>query len=178
MIRMARHLLVPGRGVPRPEHWMRRWADARPDYRWAPFPPGPPFDVERRVAALHEAVMADEEPAVLIAHSAGCITTVVWACRHTGPVHGALLVAPPYVDPQWTPGPDDFGSRVMPLDRLPFRSILVASRTDPHATFAQSRQYADSWGSELVDAGDAGHIETASGYGPWPAGERLVDSLG
>ncbi|WP_212991800.1 alpha/beta hydrolase [Actinoplanes auranticolor] len=30
----------------------------------------------------------------------------------------------------------------------------------------------------MVDAGDAGHVETASGYGPWPAGERLVAALG
>ncbi|MFB9360579.1 alpha/beta hydrolase [Amorphoplanes nipponensis] len=34
------------------------------------------------------------------------------------------------------------------------------------------------WGAELVDAGDAGHLETASGYGPWPDGERLVAALG
>jgi predicted alpha/beta hydrolase family esterase len=83
---MARHLLVPGRGVPRPEHWLRRWGDAHPDYQWAPFPPGPPFVIEQRVAALHEAVMADDEPAILVAHSAGCITTVMWASRHAGPV--------------------------------------------------------------------------------------------
>ena len=43
--------------------------------------------------------MADDEPAVLIAHSAGCITTVAWASRHAGPVRAALLVTPPYLDP-------------------------------------------------------------------------------
>ena len=40
---MARFLLVPGRGIPKPEHWMRRWADAHPEYVWAPYPPGPPL---------------------------------------------------------------------------------------------------------------------------------------
>jgi len=180
---MARHLLVPGRGIPRPEHWLRRWADAHPDYRWAPPPPGPPFILADRVAALHAAVTADDEPAVLIAHSAGCLTTVAWAARHAGPVQGALLVTPPYLDPQWTPGPDDppdygqaFGA--VPRERLPFRTTLVASRTDPYTTYAQFEQYAEDWGAELFDAGDAGHIETASGYGPWPDGERLVAALG
>jgi uncharacterized protein len=163
---MARHLLVPGRGLPRPEHWMVRWADAHPDYQWAPYPPGPPFNLEDRVAALHAAVMADDEPAVLIAHSAGCIAAVTWADRHTGPVRGALLVTPPPID------------GVVPRATLPFRSTLVASRTDPYSTFQQFERYAAEWGAELVDAGDAGHLDTASGYGPWPDGERLVAALG
>lgn len=178
---MTRHLLVPGRGIPKPEHWLRRWADAHPEYRWAPYPPGPPFTLEERVAALHEAVMADDEPAVLIAHSAGCITTVVWAARHAGPVRAALLVTPPYLDPEWVPGPDDtadFVSVVVPRERLPFRTVLVASRTDPYTTFPQFEQYAADWGAELYDAGEVGHIETASGHGPWPDGERLVAALG
>ncbi|GAA3918494.1 alpha/beta hydrolase [Actinoplanes auranticolor] len=63
----------PGVASPRPEHWMVRWADAHPDYQWAPRPPGPPFVLEDRVAALRQAITADDEPAVLIAHSAGCI---------------------------------------------------------------------------------------------------------
>lgn len=125
------------------------------------------------MAALHAAITADEEPAILIAHSAGCIATVVWADRHVGPVHAALLVTPPYPDPERRPG--TFG--VVPRNRLPFRAILVASRNDPYTTFAQFQEYADDWGAELFDAGHAGHLETASGYGPWPQGERLVDAL-
>lgn len=178
--RMTRHLLVPGRGIPRPEHWLQQWADAHPEYQWAPSPPGPPFVVAERVAALHEAITANDEPAVLVAHSAGCITTAVWASRHVGPVQAALLVAPPYLDPHWTAGPDDpaDASRlVVPRRKLPFRAVLVASRTDPYTTFEQFERYADDWGAELFDAGDAGHIETASGYGPWPEGERLVAAL-
>jgi len=125
--------------------------------------------------------MADEEPAVLIAHSAGCITTVIWASRHVGPVQGALLVAPPYIDPRWTPDPAaqaDLACGVVPRDKLPFRTIVVASQNDPYSTFAQFERYADDWGAELFDAGEAGHIETASGYGLWLDGERLVEALG
>jgi predicted alpha/beta hydrolase family esterase len=121
--------------------------------------------LEDRVSALHAAITADDEPAILIAHSAGCIATVTWADRHIGPVRAALLVTPPSVQP-------------LPRKRLPFRTILVASRNDPYTTFAQFEQYADDWGAELFDAGEAGHIETASGYGPWPDGERLVEALG
>lgn len=160
---------------------MRRWAGTHPGYRWAPEPPGPPFDVDERVRALHEAVTAGTGPAVLIAHSAGCVTVAAWAARHTGSVTAALMVTPPFIDPLWTPGPDDppdLAGWVVHRDALPFRTIVVASRTDPYTTFAQFERYAEDWGAELVDAGDVGHLDTATGYGPWPDGERLVAALG
>jgi predicted alpha/beta hydrolase family esterase len=156
---------------------LRRWADTHPEYRWAPEPPGPPLVLRDRVAALQAAVSASAEPVVLIAHSAGCVTTVVWAARHTGPVRGALLVTPPYVDGAEPDDPSDLPWTV-PRARLPFRSVVVASRTDPYTTFAQFEGFAGDWGARLVDAGAVGHLDTASGFGPWPEGERLVDELG
>jgi predicted alpha/beta hydrolase family esterase len=86
-------------------------------------------------------------------------------------------VAPPYVDPQWTDAEGDTTDWSTLQQRLPFRAIVVASRTDPHAPFAASQALAAHWGAELVDAGDAGHIDTSSGYGPWPEGERLLATL-
>jgi predicted alpha/beta hydrolase family esterase len=169
--------MVPGRGIPTPEHWLRRMAAEHPHYRWAPEPPGPPLILRDRVAALDAAVNESDEPAVLIAHSAGCVSTVIWAARHTGPVRAALLVTPPYVDGYAPDVPTDL-PWVVPRARLPFRAVVVASRTDPHTTMPQFRQYADDWGADLVDAGDAGHLDTASGFGPWPDGERLVAGLG
>lgn len=177
---MTRFLLVPGRGHPSPEHWQQRWARADPRFRWAPYPPGPPLVPAERVAALQAVVGACDEPAVLVAHSGGCLTVALWSRLHTGPVRAALLVAPPYLDPAWRPGPGDPAGEqtwVMPRHRLPFRTVVVASRTDPHATFEQVAGYAADWGGQLVDAGDAGHLTTADGYGPWPAGERLVADL-
>jgi uncharacterized protein len=176
-----RYLLVPGRGIPGPKHWMQLWAQTRDDIQWSPRPPGPPFILADRVAALHAAVTDGTDPAVLIAHSAGCITTVVWAGRHVGPVHAALLVTPPYIGPSGgsgSDGPPSARDRTVPRQRLPFPATLVASRNDPSTTFEQFEQYAEDWGTELFDAGDAGHLDTASGYGPWPDGERLVNLLG
>ncbi|MFC4068502.1 RBBP9/YdeN family alpha/beta hydrolase [Actinoplanes subglobosus] len=161
---MTRFLLVPGRGVPFPNHWSRQWARAHRDYRWAPEPPGPPYVAEDRVAALQSAVAASAEPAILIAHSAGCLTVASWAGRFTGPVVAALLVTPPEV-------PDT------PRQRLPFRSIVVVSRDDPHGSFGHGQQLAADWGGQLFDAGPVGHLDSSSGFGPWPDGERLVRTL-
>ena len=39
---------------------------------------------------MHAVVSASDEPAILIAHSAGCLTVRFWSQEHTGPVVGAL----------------------------------------------------------------------------------------
>jgi len=174
---MTRCLLVPGRGIPLPQHWMRQWADTGPAFRWAPEPPGPPYVADDAVAALHAAVTDDDEPAVLVAHSAGCLTVALWAARHTGPVSGALLVTPPYLDDHRVEEPKGVVVGAVPRSPLPFRTILVATTNDPYTTYEQFQDYARDWGAELHDAGAAGHFDSATGYGPWPDGERLVRSL-
>src|SRR5688572_11493766 len=69
---MTRYLVVPGRGVLLPGHWLRRMVTDDPRYQWAPEPPGPPYVAVERVAALHAAICASGEPVILVAHSAGC----------------------------------------------------------------------------------------------------------
>ena len=61
---------------------------------------------------------------------------------------------------------------VVPFSRdpLPFPSLLVASRSDPYCGYDEAGDMALNWGSTLVDAGDVGHLDAASGHGPWPEG--------
>lgn len=65
----------------------------------------------------------------------------------------------------------------MPTGALPFPSLLVASRDDPHMAFARAWSLAHAWGSSFHDAGACEHINIASGHGPWPAGFALLDRL-
>lgn len=37
--------------------------------------------------------------------------------------------------------------------------------------------WAERWGSRFVEIGRAGHINTESGYGPWPQGLELLHTL-
>ena len=56
----------------------------------------------------------------------------------------------------------------VPRERLPFPSIVAASRNDPLARFDRVAGLARDWGSRLVDLGQVGHLNPASGFGEWP----------
>lgn len=124
-----------------------------------------------------EAVVGMTGPDVVIAaHSLGCITTVHWALQTQLTIRGALLVAPADVErPSFTK--DAIGFAPIPMVRLPFRTIVVASANDEYTALSRSMRFAAAWGSRFVHAGDAGHINSASGLGDWEAGKKLIREL-
>ena len=65
----------------------------------------------------------------------------------------------------------------IPMEALPFPSIVLASSDDPYATPERSRALAGAWGSRFVDIGKAGHLNTESGHGAWLEGERLLNAF-
>lgn len=124
------------------------------------------------VDALVVAVVAAPKPVVFVAHSAGCslVAHAAEKLAHLNKVKGAYLVAAPSENSlRLLQGIDPIFSHV-PRAPLPFPSLLVASSNDPYATMESSAEFASAWGSVLVEAGEAGHINTASGHGPWPEG--------
>ena len=88
-------------------------------------------------------------------------------------VRAALLVAPAE-----TRGSDRIG-QFGPIPEAPLGvpATVVASRNDPWMPFARSSALAQSWQADRVDLGFAGHINIASGFGPWPGGKELRDDL-
>ena len=62
----------------------------------------------------------------------------------------------------------------VPRTILPFPSVLVASQNDPYITPDRARLFASAWGATLFDAGACGHINVASGFGPWPQGLQIL----
>ena len=65
----------------------------------------------------------------------------------------------------------------VPYQALPYRSIVVASNNDPYCPVRTAGAYARAWGSEFVRLQNAGHINVESGFGPWPLGLALLQSL-
>jgi len=169
-------LMLPGYQSSGPGHWQTLWEAQHPEYR----------RVEQRdwehprrdewVAALEAAVDAARGPVVLVGHSLGSITIVHWAAAHRHAVAGALLVAPPDVEHEWAPPiVKDFAP--IPLARLPFPSIVVASADDPYAELERASDWARAWGSRFLSLGDAGFKNKDAGFGPWPEGLKLLDEL-
>ncbi len=172
-------LIIPGLGSSGPDHWQSRWERERPDCRRVPLGDWDDPTPIGWMAALGSAVGKVEGFPVLVAHSLGCLAVAWWSRslpEQAGKVAGALLVAPPDVERAEV---DPRVGRFAPLPRrsLPFPAILVASRNDPYSGFARSREMAAAWSADFHDAGDAGHINDASGLGSWEQGQELLARL-
>jgi hypothetical protein len=72
---------------------------------------------------------------------------------------------------------DAAGWLPVPRKPLPFASIVAASRNDPLASFDRVAELARQWGSRLVDLGEVGHLNPASGYGEWTRAEEFIREL-
>jgi predicted alpha/beta hydrolase family esterase len=115
---------------------------------------------------------------LLVAHSLACPLVAHLAARQPDlPVTAALLVAPADVDSARHTPSHTRGFAPIPRSPLPFRSIVVASTNDPFIALERARDLAAAWGSEFVDVGPCGHINVASGFGLWPAGESIVAAM-
>lgn len=173
---LAPVLLLPGLYDSGPGHWQTLWAKARAGFRRVEQRDWETPHVRDWVATLDAAVREAGPRVLLVAHSASCALVAHWAAAHGRPVRGALLVAPSDVEaPSYPRGPVGFAP--MPLARLPFPSTVVVSSDDPYVSLDRARAFARAWGSELAEIGAAGHVNTASGLGDWPAGLALLSAL-
>ncbi|HZI12981.1 MAG TPA: alpha/beta hydrolase [Myxococcus sp.] len=169
-------LIVPGYSNSGPLHWQSHWERLLPGALRVQMEDWDFPKLDAWVASLDSTIGARGEPPVLVTHSLGCLAAAHWAARHSRPVRGALLVAPPDLDHPDVPAPC-LTFAPMPRQRLPFPSIVVASRNDPYATFERSAELARDWGSRLEDAGPVGHINSDSHLGDWPWGQALLREL-
>lgn len=174
---MTGALILPGLHNSDPGHWQSRWeAEDETMDRVIQDDWETPHCADW-VVRLDQALAYAGPEILLVAHSAGCALVAHWAvgCQR-GQVRGALLVAPSDPEaPSFPVGATGFAP--IPLLRLPFPSIVVASSNDPFVTVARAQTFASAWGSEFVMIGGAGHINTASGLGDWPEGLALLRNL-
>jgi len=173
-------LLLPGLGDSGPAHWQSQWERMDPTCRRVRQAEWDRADRAGWVRTLDAAISAERGPLVLAAHSTACLLVAHWAAgasaAQLGRVVGALLVAPSDPEgPRYPDGPT--GWAPVPVQRLPFRSIVVASTDDEYVSLERAREFADAWGSRLVVAGARGHLNADSALGSWPDGRRLLDEL-
>ncbi len=173
----VRVLVIPGLHDSGPTHWQSRLqAHFRQAVRvqqvdWA----APDL---KAWAERIEVTLAELPPArwVAVAHSFGCLALLhhlaTRALDNNGRhgVQSALLVAPA--------DPDKFNiAELLPQGHPGIDTVLVASETDPWMTYPKASVWARTWESQLINLGDAGHINVASGFGPLPVATSVTQQL-
>lgn len=168
-----RIIIVPGWRNSGATHWQSLWADSLPHAERVVQDDWLTPRREDWVRTLEAQILSRPEPAIIVAHSLGCIATSHVSTQAAAHIQSALLVAP--ADPERRAHLADFAP--VPYHRLPYRSVLVASSNDPYCPIRLAGAYARAWGSEFVRLQNAGHINVESGHGPWPLGLALLQSL-
>ncbi len=166
-------VIVPGWRDSGPGHWQSLWAEALPGAVRVVQDDWITPVRTAWVASMARTILAQPGPVVVVAHSLGCIAAAHLPAEAAERIQGALLVAP--ADPERRGVLSDFAP--VPYQPLPYRSIVVASTNDPFCPVRTAGAYARSWGSELVRLQNAGHINIEAGFGEWPLGLALLQSL-
>jgi predicted alpha/beta hydrolase family esterase len=175
-------LLIPGLRDEAPGHWQAILASQCPGAVSLPALGRRNIDLAARLVQIEEAVQA--------------IKGLWWWLRTAAaplPQHiGPSAPTPPSTEPCWRrrrcsrpAGARVSGSGRFPAPRLgaiprsplPFRCIVAASRNDPLGAYEGVSELARDWGASLFDLGESGHLNPASGFGPWPTALDLVREL-
>lgn len=169
-------LILPGIGNSGPTHWQTLWEAEYPHFERVVQRDWDYPVCDEWVAVLEQAVNQSGPQTVLVAHSLACLVIAHWAASTSLSIAGAMLVAVP--DPTGANFPAEAkGFEIVPRIPFPFPSILVASTNDPYASMTYTESCAIAWGSQLVDIGDAGHINSQSKLENWSEGIQLLQGL-
>ncbi|MFA5630728.1 MAG: alpha/beta hydrolase [Porticoccaceae bacterium] len=178
-------LIVPGFRGSGPAHW-QSWLECQipgsqriEGIDW--FTPSLPRWAER----IGRAIDAATQPLWIVAHSFGCLATAAAIAQQPRKIAGVVLVAPADPERFAVSGLRNSGDRVpeasitqlLPPAELGVNGLLIASRNDPWLTLDDARNMARRWRLPLFNAGEAGHINTESGFGPWPLLVSLLYAL-
>jgi len=172
------YLTVPGVTNSSLQHWQSLWEKEFPEKfqrieqkEW-----NTPICADWLEKIEADVQKATPETVVLVAHSLGCTAVAHWARKFGTRIKGALLVAPSDCEAA-TYNFDTKGFTPIPLEKLPFVSLVVASTDDEYVSLERARQFADAWGSEFVNVGAKGHINFGAGFGEWNEGLELLKKL-
>ncbi len=167
----VRVLVVPGLHDSGPTHW-QTWLEAH--FRQAVRVEQEDWgkaDLERWAERIETTLSRHPGSRwVAVAHSFGCLALVRFLASGGKGVQSALMVAPA--------DPEKFAAApALSQSRLPIPSVLIGSETDPWMHIESAREWAHLWGSQFINLGEVGHINTDAGFGPFPQAKTLVELM-
>lgn len=169
-------LIAPGYGNSGDEHWQTYWQKENKEFvrieqsDW--FSPV----ADDWADSIETYVRNASGEVIVVAHSLACLALAHWAQKTRLRIKGALLVAPPDADNEKLRLVVK-GFSPLPLTKLPFRSIVLASTNDEYNPIERAEFFARKWGSEFVNIGEKGHVNAHSGIANWPEGRQYLHKL-
>ena len=168
------YLIVPGLNNSDEKHWQTFWEKSlqntsRVKQRDWDYP-----QRDEWVQALGDTIQKLDKDTIIIAHSLGVATTVIYLTQNQGKIplnlKGAFLVSPSDIDnieviKSFAP---------MPLEKLPIPACVVASENDPFVSMDRAEFFASAWGVKLFNAGKLGHINSATDLREWEQGRAFL----
>ncbi len=172
---MIHTVIVPGVGGSEAQHW-QSWlqqqlvSSSRVQQKHWDRPV-----LSEWVAQFVKTVAAVKAPIQIVAHSFGCLTSVAALAEHpelSAKVKNLVLVAPA--------NPARFGEAGFARHSLTdykqyFHQLnidvpttLLISENDPWLGYFDALQLAQAWNLTPINLGQVGHINVASGFGPFP----------
>lgn len=167
-------LIQPGWADSDDEHWQSHWrrrlgdrAEKIEQRDWR-LP-----QLKEWEATARATIERQKAPVVMLTHSLGCILAAKLLAQPLRPVVGAVLVAPADVE---RPGAPEELLNFTPISRAPLAvpALVVSSSSDPFCSVERAGEFAKAWQADQWQLGDAGHINTAAGFGEWPEGWQYV----
>jgi len=175
---MNNYFIIPGLGNSGEEHWQTFFERSGNNFQRIVQQEWNAPDCKDWINTIDKAIAGyDPLTVILIGHSLGCATIAHWAKQFNRKIKAALLVAPSDIEAPVYKFPST-GFTPMPPDTINFRTIVVASENDEWVSLERAKEFAHNWGSEFISIGNAGHINTASGYGQWQEGLDILNMLG
>jgi hypothetical protein len=169
--------ILPGLGNSDEQHWQSIWEKENPAFIRINQQDWEMPHCSDWIAVVDQHIQQYKpEQVIVVGHNLACVTVACWAEKYQRKVKGALLVAPSDVEADTYP-PGTTGFEPMTLNPLSFPSIVVASSNDYYVTPDRAAYFARQWGSDLINIGEAGHINVAAGFGPWDFGLTLLKKL-
>ena len=168
------YLIVPGLNNSDEKHWQSFWQKSLQNTSRVQQRDWDHPQRDEWVKTLDDTIQKLNENTIIVAHSLGVATTVIYLTQNQGKipayVKGAFLVSPSDVDnieviKSFAP---------MPLEKLPIPACVVASENDPFVSMERAEFFASAWGVKLFNAGKLGHINSVSDLREWEQGRTFL----
>lgn len=162
-------ILVQGLRDSDEHHWQSCWSRRFPLWKRISQRNWLEPDIDAWVSAIRRELATCQRPAILVGHSFGALASCRLVQTQKMNIAGIVMVAPA------EPSLFKLEEAVLPEKLVP-PSLMFASQNDPLMSFKRAQFWAKCWGSRVIDIGEAGHINTESGFGEWEYGlEQLAE---